>query len=424
MNLFNSIRNHKTIVKNTGYLSLIEIMRLILPFVALPYVIRTIGADKYGTIVFAQTVVSYFIIFINFGLDVSAVKDVAIHRNDKAKLNKVVSSVLAVKLMLCCISFLILVVGILFIPYLMKERLLYFYAFFTCFSEILFPVWFYQGIEKMKYLTMIRLVSILFYTSTVFIFVHEPKDYVNVALLQSVGFLLSGCISFYVLLKIEHVKLLIPKYSDLKHCFVDSIPFFMSRVSVVLNNGMAKIISGIFFSMSAVAAFDLAQKMATAALIPMQMMNQAVYPHIAKTRSISFVRKYLKVNVLLSLLVAIAVCAIAPYVVCFFSGNQLNDSILLLRILCVWIFVGGITSYIGAPVLVSFGYPKPFNNSVVLSTISLLIIYLVCYFTGIFSIYYFAWVLVFSEVIILFYRLYYCLHLKIFSFYGFFEKKI
>lgn len=408
MNLFNIIRNHKTIVKNTGYLSLIEIMRLILPFVALPYVIRTIGADKYGTIVFAQTVVSYFIIFINFGMDVSAVKNVAIHRNDNEALNKVVSSVLIVKIVLFLVAFLALLAGILFIPYLMKERLLYLCVFFTCLSEILFPVWFYQGIEKMKYLTMIRLVSILFYTLTVFVFVHGPKDYVNVALLQSIGCILSGCISFYVLLKVERIKLLLPKYLDLKYCFVDSIPFFMSRLSAVLNNGMAKIVSGIFFSMSAVAAFDLAQKMATAALIPMQMMNQAVYPHIAKTKSLSFVRKYLKVDLLLSLIISLVVCVIAPIMVDFFAGTELNEAIPLLRILCLWVLVGGVTTYLGAPVLVSFGFPKIFNMSVILSTISLLLMYLLLYVFDVFSIYNFAFTLVLSEVVILVYRLYFC----------------
>ena len=41
-----------------------------MPFVALPYLISTVGADKYGLVVFAQAIISYFIIFINFGLDV------------------------------------------------------------------------------------------------------------------------------------------------------------------------------------------------------------------------------------------------------------------------------------------------------------------------------------------------------------------
>lgn len=77
---------------------------------------------------------------------------------------------------------------------------------------------------------------------------------------------------------------MLPSVSDLKNCFINSVPFFMSRVSVVANNGMAKIVSGVFFNMEMVGAFDLAQKIATSALVPMQMMNQAVFPHIAKRK--------------------------------------------------------------------------------------------------------------------------------------------
>lgn len=65
MSVFQKVRNNKVIFQNTGYLSIIEIIRLAMPFIALPYVIRIIGIDKYGIAVFAQTIVSYFSIFIN-----------------------------------------------------------------------------------------------------------------------------------------------------------------------------------------------------------------------------------------------------------------------------------------------------------------------------------------------------------------------
>lgn len=413
MNISQLIKNHKIIVQNAGYLIAVEVMRMLLPFIALPYVIHTIGGERYGTIAFAQTVISYFVIFINFGMDVSAVKDVSVHRNDKECLNRVVSCVLLLKILFFLLAFFVLLIGIAFIPYLRSERLLYLFAFLSCFSEILFPIWFYQGIEKMKYLTLIRFISILFYTIAVFFFVRSKDDYVNVPLLQSLGCIISGAISFYVLFKIERVRLQLPHVRELKKCFVESIPFFMSRVSVVINNGMAKMVSGLFFSMELVGAFDIAQKIATSALIPMQMMNQAIYPHIAKTKSFSFVRKYLRIDVLLSFCSALLVIVLAPCAVSLFARNQYPEAVSLLRILAVWVFFGGITTYIGAPVLVSFGYPRPFNVSVFLSTLSLILLYGVCYVFHQFSIYNFAWTLVCSEFVILWYRGYYCCKYKL-----------
>ena len=84
---FGQDNKYKVIVHNTTYLSVLEILKMVMPFVALPYLISTVGADKYGLIVFAQAIISYFIIFINFGLDVSAVKNVSINRSDNEKLS-------------------------------------------------------------------------------------------------------------------------------------------------------------------------------------------------------------------------------------------------------------------------------------------------------------------------------------------------
>ena len=411
--LKNKFRNNKLIIQNAGYLSIIEVVRMVMPFVALPYVIATIGGEKYGLAVFAQTIVTYFTIFINWGLDISAVRDISVNRNNPNELNKIVSTVLGIKLILFLFFFFFLLLCLVCIPFMRDNYCLFLFAFITCISEVLFPVWFYQGIEKMKYLTIIRTTSIVFYTLTVFVFIHTPNDYEKVVLLQSLGNVLAGCLSVYLLFVINKIRLIVPNFKYMLATFKQSFPFFMSRLSVVFNNTMAKTISGIFFTMESVAAFDLAQKIATAALIPTQMMNQAVYPHIAKTRSVSFVRKYFNIDVLLSFSVASLVAVLSPFLISILSKGQLPEAISLLYILCIWVFLGGVTTYIGSPVLVSFGYPKPFNISVILSTVTLLLSYALCYVFDIFSIYNFAWILVISEFIILLYRMYYCVHLKL-----------
>lgn len=413
ISLKDRLKNNKTIIQNTGYLSIIEVIRMAMPFIALPYIITTVGAENYGMAVFAQTIISYFTIFINWGLDISAVKDVSVNRNDPKELNKIVSTVLGIKLILFFLSFLILLLCLFYIPFMRNNYCLFLFAFITCISEVLFPVWFYQGIEKMKYLTIIRTTSIVFYTLTVFVFIHTPDDYEKIVLLQSLGNVLAGCLSVYLLFVINKIRLIIPNFKYMLATFMQSFPFFMSRLSVIFNNTMAKTISGIFFTMESVAAFDLAQKIATAALIPTQMMNQAVYPHIAKTKSLSFVRKYFIIDILISFFIATMLVILSSFIVSIFSKDQLPEAASLLRILCLWVFLGGITTYIGSPVLVSFGYPRPFNFSVILSSVTLFLLYILCYILDIFSIYNFALVLVVSELVILIYRMYYCLKLKL-----------
>lgn len=415
---FGKDNKYKVIAHNTTYLSVLEILKMIMPFVALPYLISTVGPDKYGLVVFAQAVISYFVILINFGLDVSAVKNVSICRNDKDKLEEVVSSVLIIKSCLFLCSFIILILLLLCVKQFRENYVLFLLSFLSCLSEILFPVWFYQGVEKMKYITLIRFSSILFYTVTVFIFIKGQNDYLLIPLLQSLGWLFSGAISFFMLIRVEKISLYIPAYELIKKYFVESIPFFVSRVSVVVNGNMAKTICGIFFSMHEVAAFDLAQKIAMTALVPLQMLNQALFPHIAKTLDRQFVNKCFKYILLAISLIVVVVYFFAPLMVSILSHGELPESVKILRVLCLFIFSGGITSYTGSPVLVSFGYAKPFNRSVILSTITLIAIYICLYFTNSFSIINFALALGWAEFVIAVYRLYYCNRYKLIRLYG------
>ena len=118
---------------------------------------------------------------------------------------------------------------------------LFLLSFLSCLSEILFPVWFYQGVEKMKYITLIRFTSIFFYTVTVFIFIKNESDYLLIPLLQSLGWLLSGVISFFMLIRVEKISLFVPTIESIRRYFKESVPFFVSRVSVVINASMAKL---------------------------------------------------------------------------------------------------------------------------------------------------------------------------------------
>lgn len=410
------IKKYSLILKNASYLTLMEVFKLLMPFVSLPYIISTIGADNYGLIVYVQTFISYFIIFINFGLDISAVKEVSQTKSDKVNLNRIVSSVLIIKLGLLCISSIILLVAILFIPFCTENLYLMIFSYLIVFSEVLFPIWYYQGIEKMQFITIIRFTTIALYTVSIFVFIHTASDYLLVPLLQSISSIIGGLICAFLLITKEKIKFCIPPFAEIKRCFKESIPFFTSRVSIVINSSLGKITAGALLSMELVAAYDIVQKIANMALTPMHMLNQAVYPHIAKTQDKKFAGRFLFVNIIISLIVALGIFILSPFIIHYFAKDAMPQSVELLRIFTLFIVFAGITVYLGSPVLVAFGHPRPFNMSILYSTSILLLIYAFFYVTKCFNIYVFAFVAGFTELFIMLYRFYYCMKLKLFVF--------
>ena len=145
------------------------------------------------------------------------------------------------------------------------------------------------------------------------------------------------------------------------------------------------------------------------------MLNQAIFPHNARQQNRVFAKKILYITLCLAVIGAACVYVLAPVVVELFAGKgMLLESIQILRILAIYLIAGTMALYLGSPTLVAWGYYKPFNRSVYLSTTILLVVYAVLYIANALSLESFAVALILSELAIATYRYYYCVKLKIF----------
>ena len=106
------IKINKNLLNNFTNLSVLYILNLLIPFIIYPYLIRVLGAETYGLVIYAQAVVMYFVILISFGFNLSGVKLVSLYRENKEKLGEIISSIFPIKFYLFIISF-TMMVGIL-----------------------------------------------------------------------------------------------------------------------------------------------------------------------------------------------------------------------------------------------------------------------------------------------------------------------
>jgi PST family polysaccharide transporter len=389
------------VLKNASYLTLFEILRVVMPFIALPYLLHTVGAENYGRVVYAQAIIACFILIVNFGLDISAVKEVSISRDDRQKLNEIVSSVFILKTLLGILSLVILTTLVCTAPLFHRMARILYFAFLASIADILLPVWYYQGKEKMKQLTVTRFFSITFYTATIFIFIRSESDCEYIPLLQSLGLILSALISCHTVFVRDGIRLYLPPFAVVWRKFRESTPFFMSRASLVINTYMAKIMCGTFLSNSDTAAFDIVQKIYSGAMIPMQMYNQALYPNLAKSQDKVMLHHSMRIAVLLTLGVTGVAFLLSGWATSLLSAGTMPQAAVLMQITCVTLFMASLSIFFGTPTLIVFGHQRPFNMSIVIASAVLLASYAVMILTGSNSIYLYAWTLALSEFIVL-----------------------
>ena len=93
-------KKSKLIIKNTSMLLLLNIAKLIFPFVTLPYLTRVLSTEGYGIVSYVKAVMSYMQVIIDFGFMLSATKQIVEVKNNKEEIGKIVGTNIAAKILL------------------------------------------------------------------------------------------------------------------------------------------------------------------------------------------------------------------------------------------------------------------------------------------------------------------------------------
>lgn len=365
MQLKKKILNNKKIIENFSYLTLFQVFTLLSPLITYPYLIRVVGLELYGVVIYAQTIVTYFTLFITFGFNISGPKDVAEKREDKRLLSECVSSIYIIKSTIWVIGFLVYIVTLYSFSFFSDHLLLYIFAYFVTIGDVFFPTWFFQGIEKMKYITYINLFVRSLFIVAVFIFIKHSSDYVYIPFLNAIGAIISGSIAVYIVFKREGVVFTFVSrhilFTQIKVSFV----LFVSQLSVQLYMNMNKLIVGAFLGMTEVAIYDLGEKITGLLKTPISMISQAVFPKISREKSIRFINKVMFLVVGIITVIYVCLFFTSSWLVVFFTGTKIPIAVDIVRILGLSLILLSFSMFLGGCRLIPFGFNKEYMFAMV-----------------------------------------------------------
>lgn len=370
------IRRNKKLIQNFSYLSALQIFNLLIPLFTYPYLIRVLSKDVYGSLIYAQVLASYFLILVSYGFNTYATKEVSVNRDNTFKINEIIVSIFILKSILFILSLGILIVITTFIPAFQDNILLYFLSLWVCLYDILFPVWYFQGMEKMKYVTYLTLVSRSIFVICIFIFVKYPTHILRVPIINGIGAIISGILAIILIHKKERIRLIVPSRKILIEYLKNSSNFFISELSMKVFGGSNKLIIGTFLGYTELAYYDLAEKIISIFKnIPLSIVRTTIYPVVARTKNLNLVKRTTILMSIYGFICVIGLNVFAPNIVLLIGGEEMLPGLDILRIFSIIIFTTHMSSYYLSVGLWSLNFSRVFRNIMINSSILYLAIY-------------------------------------------------
>ena len=372
---------------NFSYLSILQVFTILFPLLTYPYLLRVIGLELYGVIVFAQSIIIYISLVINFGFNMSSAKEVAIHKEDKEKLSRIVSTTYISKFILwviCGVGYLVVITTF---DFFREYYWVYFLSYLLTFNELLLPTWFFQGIEKMKYITIVNVSSRLVFVAAIFLFVKEKSDYLYVPLLNGIGAVVAGLLALYIVFKKEGVQFRLSSIYGIREDYKRSFPLFVSSVSTQIYVNVNKLVVGSCLGMSEVAIYDMGEKVLRLMKLPIQMVAQATFPKISREKNIHFLNRlmFMVAGIVAVGYIIMFICS--KWIVCLFMGEYISEAVTVMRILGISAVIVSFNAFMGGNRLVPFGYSKSYMQVMVRNCMFFLIGIFVLWIESLMNIY-------------------------------------
>ena len=370
--------NH-ILLANFSYISILQVFILITPLITYPYLTRVLGTELYGLVITAQILSGYATIVVKFGFDSVSARHVSIWREDNIKLSEIISSILVLRMMLWIISFVLYIAIVMAVPIYRQNFLLFLYSFGLTLNVLLFPQFFFQGIERMKIITLINIGIQTVFIVLTFLVIKTPEDYLLVPILHAIGYFIGGFVSIIIIFKCYKLSFFIPCRKQIMFYLKDAFPLFATDAVCTIKDKLNYLLLGIFVNMGEVVVYDIGSKLTSLAVQPLTIISTVIFPRMAKNHNNLLFKK-------IGVLIFIAIVCIVVFlnvflhpIVLLLIGKEVP--LLPIRLFLLSPLFLGLSSYVGSCLIVARGYNKYMFYSIIVTTTVYILSLAILFFT-------------------------------------------
>jgi PST family polysaccharide transporter len=309
-----------------------------MPLVSTPFLIRAVGLEQFGMLEFSKAVSFYFTALVSYGFKYSATKQITLHYQDKGIVGQIISSVYAIQLIIIAFCLLILWVLVAWVPQISNQAV-YLTSFFpVVIGSSLFPTFAFQGLDKIRWLTILNLIFKILFLGSILLFIHQPADAILFPLLLAVLDAIRLIVALIILYVHEGIPFKYPVWNMMVQQIQEGVHIFLSQLAIMFYARFSTIFLGLFVGPTAVTLYTLGDKIARTTEGMLEPAMQALYPishrQLATSlpKGLDYIQRFTKVSLVVLVGIGIVYWVFADKFIALLAGTTLPEAVKVFKI--------------------------------------------------------------------------------------------
>ncbi len=350
--------------KNTILNILRTCSAILFPLITFPYVSRVLQPANIGKVNFAQSYVNYFVLIAGLGISTHAIRECAVAKKDKAKLEKVSSEIFSINLFSAIIAYVVLFISLAIIKDVQKYIYLILIESFVIAATTFGADWLNSAMEDLKYITIRTVLFQVISLVLTLCFVRTSDDYYKYAL---IGVLSSaGANIINIIYRGKYCRIHLTLHIDWKKHLAPIVYLFVMQLSTTIFNNADITMLGIMQNDYQVGLYSTALKVTRIISQVVQSLSLVIIPRLTVLfkqgdfeNANRLLRKVLGFNLTLGLPCVAGTILMTEEIIFFVGGSEYLGAIPVIRVLILcfmFSLVGG--SFLGNAILIPMNQEK------------------------------------------------------------------
>jgi len=326
-------------IKNFFNLIINQGVNIFVALLATRVLFSTLGEAQYGLVNLALSVVLLSSVTVRYGYHLNGPKRIALFRDDLVKKQALINEIITTRTIIAVGMAIILFCMTYFFGFFKSYATLLYYSLVLLFGQALFPMFYFQGNDKISGVTLVNTFAKGAYLLLIILFIKTPKDGVYVNFLLGATSIVVYVFFWISIYKKEKIKWVWSRVNNIKNRLIENFHFFISTIAghVSIHGGL--IILANFVNNTVLGEFALAEKVALLMRMVPVFFTQAILQKATiffekdQTQFNSYVNKIFIIGLSITFGMGLTAIILSKWIIFLLAGSHVIYSETILKIL-------------------------------------------------------------------------------------------